>query len=187
MPSETTDNLRSSWMGSRQSSRCSAPLRNAIFLYHSEWGPRTTSRSLSWESLGNAESQAPAPTCWVRICPVQFSRSVVSDSLRLRGLQQARLPCPSSTPWACSDSCPLNPPRRLPKTKPHPGEARVTTRWRCCPGRGQYRTAGSPARLEQRQSDSVPQRNRGFRLPSVPTVRTHVSRNPQEPWDVSEY
>ena len=37
---------------------------------------------------------------------VQFSRSVVSDSLRPHGLQHARLPCPSSTPWAYSDSCP---------------------------------------------------------------------------------
>ena len=33
----------------------------------------------------------------------QFSRSVVSDSLRPHGLQHARLPCPSPTPRACSD------------------------------------------------------------------------------------
>ena len=37
---------------------------------------------------------------------VQFSRSVVSDSLRPHGLQHARLPCPSPTPRAWSDSCP---------------------------------------------------------------------------------
>ena len=37
---------------------------------------------------------------------VQFSRSVVSDSLRPHGLQQARLPCLSPTPRACSNSCP---------------------------------------------------------------------------------
>ena len=36
---------------------------------------------------------------------VQFSCSVVSDSLWPRGLQHARLPCPSSTPRACSNSC----------------------------------------------------------------------------------
>ena len=36
----------------------------------------------------------------------QFSRSVVSDSLQPRGLQHARLPCPSQTPRACSNSCP---------------------------------------------------------------------------------
>ena len=38
---------------------------------------------------------------------VQFSHSVVSNTLRLHELQHARLPCPSSTPRACSDSCPL--------------------------------------------------------------------------------
>ena len=36
----------------------------------------------------------------------QFSRSVMSDSLRPHGLQHARPPCPSPTPWACSNSCP---------------------------------------------------------------------------------
>ena len=37
---------------------------------------------------------------------VQFSHSVVSDYLKTHGLQHARLPCPSSTPEACSNSCP---------------------------------------------------------------------------------
>ena len=38
---------------------------------------------------------------------VQFScRSVVFNSLRPHGLQHARLPCPSPTPRACSNSCP---------------------------------------------------------------------------------
>ena len=37
---------------------------------------------------------------------VQFSRSVVSDSLRPHGLQHARPPCPSPTPRAYSNSCP---------------------------------------------------------------------------------
>ena len=41
------------------------------------------------------------------ICVAQFSRSVLSDSLRPHGLQHARLPCPSPTPGACSNSCPL--------------------------------------------------------------------------------
>ena len=36
----------------------------------------------------------------------QLSRSDMSDSLWSRGLQNARLPCPSSTPGACSNSCP---------------------------------------------------------------------------------
>ena len=38
---------------------------------------------------------------------VQFSCSVISDSLTPHGLQHARLPCPSPTPGACSNSCPL--------------------------------------------------------------------------------
>ena len=38
---------------------------------------------------------------------VQFSHSVGSDSLHLCGLQNIRLPCPSPTPRAYSNSCPL--------------------------------------------------------------------------------
>ena len=37
---------------------------------------------------------------------VQFSHSGVSDSLQPHGLQHARLPCPSPTPGAHSNSCP---------------------------------------------------------------------------------
>ena len=40
------------------------------------------------------------------ISSVQFSRSVGSDSLQPHGLQHTRLPCPSPTPGACSNSCP---------------------------------------------------------------------------------
>ena len=39
---------------------------------------------------------------------VQFSRSVVSNSLRPHGLQHARPPCPSPTPGIYSNSCPLS-------------------------------------------------------------------------------
>ena len=39
-------------------------------------------------------------------CCVQFSCSVMSDSLRPHGLQHNRLPCPSPTPRAYSNSCP---------------------------------------------------------------------------------
>ena len=44
-------------------------------------------------------------TC--RFSSVQFSCSVVSDSLWPHALQHARLPCLSSTPGAYSNSCPL--------------------------------------------------------------------------------
>ena len=39
---------------------------------------------------------------------LQFSCSVMSNSLRPHGLQHARLPCPSPTPRAYSNSCPLS-------------------------------------------------------------------------------
>ena len=39
---------------------------------------------------------------------VQFSSSVVSNSLRPHGLQHARSPCPSSTPGVYPNSCPLS-------------------------------------------------------------------------------
>ena len=39
-------------------------------------------------------------------CSVQSNPSVVSNFLRLHGLQHPRLPCPSPTPEACSNSCP---------------------------------------------------------------------------------
>ena len=39
---------------------------------------------------------------------VQSSHSVMSESLRPHGLQHARPPCPSPTPWVHSDSCPLS-------------------------------------------------------------------------------
>ena len=40
------------------------------------------------------------------MCSVQFSRSVVSDSLQSHGLQQIRPPCPSPTSGAYLNSCP---------------------------------------------------------------------------------
>ena len=43
-----------------------------------------------------------------RLSSVQFSRSVVSDSLPPHGLQHARPPCPSPTPGVHSNSCPLS-------------------------------------------------------------------------------
>ena len=39
---------------------------------------------------------------WVKLSSVQFSRSVVSNSLRPHGLQHTRLPCPSPTELAQS-------------------------------------------------------------------------------------
>ena len=44
----------------------------------------------------------------LRLLSVQFSLSVVSNSLCPHGLQHARLLCPSPTPRVCSKSCPLS-------------------------------------------------------------------------------
>ena len=43
---------------------------------------------------------------WGHLSSLQFSHSVVSDSLRPHKLQHARPPCPSPTPRVCSNSCP---------------------------------------------------------------------------------
>ena len=45
---------------------------------------------------------------WCVSFSVQFSHSVVSSSLPPHGLQHARLPCPSPTRRACSNSCPMS-------------------------------------------------------------------------------
>ena len=48
--------------------------------------------------------------CWINemIKVVHFSQSVMSNSLWPHGLEHARPPCPSPTPGACSNSCPLS-------------------------------------------------------------------------------
>ena len=38
----------------------------------------------------------------------KWSRSVVPSSLQPHGLQHVSLPCPSLSPWVCSNSCPLS-------------------------------------------------------------------------------
>ena len=43
--------------------------------------------------------------CTAKWISYQFSSSVVSNSLWPHGLYHARLPCPSPTPRACSNSC----------------------------------------------------------------------------------
>ena len=44
--------------------------------------------------------------CYLQFSSVQFSRSVVSDSLRPHESQHARPPCPSPTPGVDLNSCP---------------------------------------------------------------------------------
>ena len=70
-------------------------------------------RILEWVAIfSSMGSSQPRDGTWVSHIVgrlVQFSHSVVSDSLRPHGLQHARLPCPSPTPRACSNSCPSSP------------------------------------------------------------------------------
>ena len=78
------------------------------------------------------------------IVSVQFSCSVVSDSLRPHGLQHARLPCPSPTPRDYPNSCPLSqwchptisssvplllPPSIFPSIKVFSNESILCIRW----------------------------------------------------------
>ena len=61
------------------------------------------------------EKKATGPliqtSCWIlgsyELSSVQFSPSVVSDSLWPHGVQHTRLCCPSPTSGACTISCPL--------------------------------------------------------------------------------
>ena len=53
-------------------------------------------------------SHSVMPDSYHSFSSVQFSRSVMSDSLWPHGLQLAGPPCPSPTPGAYSNSCPLS-------------------------------------------------------------------------------
>ena len=77
---------------------------------HMEKGLATQSRlensSLEWTiGHGVAKSQRRLSD-FHSLSSVQFSHSVVSNSLWSHRLQHARLPCPSPTPGAYSNSCP---------------------------------------------------------------------------------
>ena len=61
--------------------------------------------------LGNHFSYCFALFCWIdfrEFNSVQFSCSVMSDSLQPHGLQHARPPFPSPTPGVYPNSCPLS-------------------------------------------------------------------------------
>ena len=69
----------------------------------SEW-PRESSQ----EHISNCQLLHPPFLRIKKFSLVQFSHSVMSDSLPPHGLQHARLPCPSPTPRAYSNSHPLS-------------------------------------------------------------------------------
>ena len=68
-------------------------------------GPRPHSQGSAFPSvLSDSAPQHSSAPSWL----VQFSCSVVSDSLQPHGPQHARPACPSPTPGAYSTSCPLS-------------------------------------------------------------------------------
>ena len=78
-----------------------------------EWVVMPSSRRSSWPTDWTWVSCIAGRffTVWATretFSSVQFSCSVMSDSLRPHGLQHDRPPCPSPTPRAYSNSCPLS-------------------------------------------------------------------------------
>ena len=77
-------------------------------------------RILEWVAISSCRgSSQPRDWTWIShiagrfytilaTTSVLFSHSVMSDSLWPHGLQHAKLPCPSPTPRAYSNSCPLS-------------------------------------------------------------------------------
>ena len=51
------------------------------------------------------ESNPRVAACFVALL---LNRSVLSDSLKPHELHHPKLPCPSLSPWVCSNSCPLS-------------------------------------------------------------------------------
>ena len=90
----------------------SVQLLSCVRLFATPWiAARQASLSIT-TSQGKAPFQSTWKSGkyqkWVQFSSVQFSRSVVSDSLQSHELQHARLPCPSPTPGVHSNSCPLS-------------------------------------------------------------------------------
>ena len=113
----TTDNQTPITSGWRQSCRikCQPLQRYGIWLVRSlknYKGQPTSSRLMTVQSMWISK-QISTPTIttqhtYFSLRSVQFSHSVVSDSLRTHGLQHTRPPCASPTPRVYSNSCPLS-------------------------------------------------------------------------------
>ena len=67
---------------------------------------KSRDRVFSWADVFNLYPCIHLGHSFGCISSVQFSCSVMSDSLQPHRLQHSRLPCPSPTPGACSNSCP---------------------------------------------------------------------------------
>jgi len=73
---------------------------NCVFFNRNQKVPMSDRRKINL-SLKNNVSENKS------ILLLLFSHSVISNSLQPHGLKYARLPCPSPSPGACSNSCPF--------------------------------------------------------------------------------
>ena len=89
---------------------CQAPLSVEFYARILDWVAIPCSRGSSWPRDWNCVSRIARRffTVWAIISSVQFSRSVVSDSLWPHESQHARPACPSQTPRVYANSCPLS-------------------------------------------------------------------------------
>ena len=71
-------------------------------------GQRHLRLGLSKSSFSGLIDKGYSVRLLLPLCSLQFSLSVVSDSLWPRGLQHTRPPCPSPMPRVYSNSCPLS-------------------------------------------------------------------------------
>ena len=71
---------------------------------------RTRHGTMDWFKIGKGVCQdcILSPCLFNFYAELLFSHLVVSNYLRPHGLQHARLPCPSPSPGAYSNSCPLS-------------------------------------------------------------------------------
>ena len=88
-----------------EASAFSCEATETAYMWPAEW-PDIVLRKY-WSLMKKGKTDLWLSFATVYDSSVQFSHSVVSDSLRPHELQHARLPCPSPTPRACSNSCPL--------------------------------------------------------------------------------
>ena len=73
--------------------------------------PELAQTHVHWlsDAIQPSHPLSPSSSCLpIRFRSVQFNCLVVFDFLRPHGLQHVRLPCPSPTPGACSNLCPLS-------------------------------------------------------------------------------
>ena len=90
----------------------------SVFMF---WVCSDSTLTYQWNYQGHSQKWSIIPfqglfphtaTVWLqsnfKMPSVQFSRSGVSNSLQPHGLQHARPPCPSPTPGAHPNSCPLS-------------------------------------------------------------------------------